>query len=856
MTRRTVWKRTVNAALGLLLALSMLAPLPSFTFPQGWFVDGFSSTRLDSAWSVIGRDDSALSLNDPRGSLTLTTRDANLYETDNRPVNVVLRNAPKDDYDLTTKLRFDPQQDYEQAGLVLWAGQDDYAQLTYSHQGGLALLGGVESHAKASLELLENTAGTTLFLRLSRHKDLVSFAVSADGLRWTRVGQPVRSTTTYTKVGIFSSASGSKRAIPAHFDFVTATPYLRLPSRPDPKLPPDSTPAVAGTGEASVAYQNPVQSWTSGDPATADPGVARGPDGWYYLVGSESEYSFSPYHALPIFRSRDLVNWTYLSDVFPDRASYPSWAEDSVTDKIDFWAPDIHFVNGKVYVYFGATQKSDPAVPTNNKAIGVAVADSPTGPFTAAASPMIIGADFRAIDEQVFTDTDGSRYIYWGSEFYPILAQRLSADGMSVTGPVTQVLPSHQGSSYIFDTATTPAQPNLENLIEGAWVMKRGSWYYLFYSGPNCCGPGANYTVAVARSTSPLGPFDKLTTNPILRGNEKVLAPGHNAIATDDAGTDWMVYHAMDAVANPLGDASRRNLSIDRIEWRNGWPIVDGPTTDPVVNGPIIRGGSGDVPPLPDPVAALASGTVTTDSADLTWAAAAGGPAPAGYRTFRDGVATGDVPPTARSTRFTGLATCTRYAFSVRPIADDGRLGDAGDRREVTTAGCPEGSATNRTVDRATAGNWIGVYGSDGYTLAGDATKAAAGVTVVTPATPYTWSGDTTETRALQRASGDGRLAATWFGGSVPVTVSVAPGEARRITLYVLDWDSPGERRQNISVTNQQGDVIDQVSGADLGAFDQGAAVSWTITGDVTITANVESGANAVVSGVFVDPVV
>lgn len=854
MTRRRFARVGTAIVAGITLALTAAVPVQALTTDQGWFYDGFSAAMLSSSWSVVGRDDSALSTTKTAGSLTLTTRDSNFYEADNRPINVVLRDAPRRDYDLTTKLQFDPQQDYEQAGLLLWAGADDYAQLSYSHQGGLALLGGVESKGKASLELLQNTVGNDLYLRISMRGDTISFAYSANGAKWNRVGQPVRSMTAYPKVGLFASSSGSKRAVPARFDFVAATPSIALPKHSDPALPTDSTIPIPGLGQASVPYQNPVQSWTSGDPATADPGVARGPDGWYYLVGSESEYSYSPYHALPIFRSHDLVNWTYLTDVFPTKSDYPAWAEDTIADRIDFWAPDISFHDGKVFVYFGATQKSDPAAPTNNKAIGVAVATSPTGPFSSPSEPLIKGTGFRAIDEQVFTDTDGSRYIYWGSEFYPILGQRLAPDGLSVVGPVSQVLPSHQGSSYIFDTAKTPVQPNLENLIEGAWVMKHGSWYYLFYSGPNCCGPGANYTVAVARSTNPMGPFDKLTTNPVLKGNEKVLAPGHNAIATDDASQQWMIYHAMDAVTNAVGDASRRNLYIDRIEWRNGWPIVDGPTTDPQTNGPIINGGTGGVAPLPSPVSDLQTGAVTTSSVQITWNAATQSPDPVGYRAFKDGLAVADLPASSRSATFAGLASCTRYAFSVRPVANDGRLGDAGDRREVTTAGCPEGSAANRSVDRATSGNWIGVYGSDGYSIAGDAAKTADAVTVTTPGSPYTWTGTTTETRALQRASGEGRLAACWFGSAVPIHVSVAPGQTRKITLALLDWDSAGGRRESVTVTDQQGVVLDQLTASDLGAFDQGVAVSWTVTGDVTVTAQVVSGSNAVVSGVFVDP--
>ena len=841
----------------LLLALGWLPAAPAAqasTGLHGYFYDDFSSATLDPAWTVLGEDRAAWSLTQDPGSLTVTTRDASLYQGDNRPVDVFLRAAPSADYDLTTRLRFAPGQDYEQAGLLLWAGQDDYVQLTYSHQGGLALLAGVESKARFSAELVQNTLGDDVLLRVTRRGDRVSFAASADGNTWLRVGQPVRSPTRYTRVGLFTSSSGSGRAVPARFERLSAS-WPNLTRRaPAPPLPPDTAQVAPGPAQSAVPYTNPVQSWTSGDPATADPSVRRGPDGLYYMVGSESEYSYSPYHALPIFSSPDLVHWTYLSDVFPTREDYPAWAEDTKTDRIDFWAPDIVFAGGKVYVYFGATQKAPPGDDSNDKAIGVAVASSPTGPFTAALEPMVRGTTFRAIDEMVFTDDDGARYLYWGSAFYPLLAQRLADDGLSVTGPVHQVLPSHQGSVYFFDTSLTPYRPNLENLVEAPWVVKRGGWYYLYYSGPNCCGPGADYTVAVARSTSPTGPFDKLTTNPVLSGDERVLAPGHNAVVTDDAGQDWIVYHAMDRAANPQGDASRRNLYIDPITWKNGWPVVSGPTSTPQSRGPVITTASlpTDLPPTPASTVAL--GAVAATSATLSWQPATDDHGVTSYTVYRDGVAVGTTGPAATSAVVTGLTPCTRYALSVRAGDSAGQLGDAGTRVLVTTTGCPQGTASDHRIDRTTQGGWRGTYGAQGYSIAGDSAQQAAGADVTVPGGSYTWTPSSTEQRATQRGSGDGRLAATWFGSSVPIDVSVTDGAAHRVSLYLLDWDSGGDRRQSVTVTDLQGNVLDRVDAGEIGAYDGGVVLGWDVTGQVRITSDVVAGPNAVVSAVYVDP--
>jgi arabinan endo-1,5-alpha-L-arabinosidase len=134
-------------------------------------------------------------------------------------------------------------------------------------------------------------------------------------------------------------------------------------------------------------------------------------------------------------------------------------------------------------------------------------------------------------------------------------------------------------------------------LVEAAWVIRRDDYYYIFYSGDNCCGPDAEYGVMVARSKSPIGPFETLEEargvphSLMLFKCERWLAPGHNSIVTDKAGQDWIVYHAID-VNRPRQRQedeinSRRILLIDRIRWKDGWPYVGTPSEGPQV-APIV----------------------------------------------------------------------------------------------------------------------------------------------------------------------------------------------------------------------------------------------------------------------------
>jgi arabinan endo-1,5-alpha-L-arabinosidase len=130
-----------------------------------------------------------------------------------------------------------------------------------------------------------------------------------------------------------------------------------------------------------------------------------------------------------------------------------------------------------------------------------------------------------------------------------------------------------------------------QSLVEGAWVVYRGGFYYLFYSGANCChGPlqEIKYAVMVARSPQPTGPFEtraRATGAPdsaILRRSDVWIAPGHNSVITDRNGQDWIAYHAIDVKRPYLeeamsGDRSvRRVMLLDRLTWRDGWPRVEG----------------------------------------------------------------------------------------------------------------------------------------------------------------------------------------------------------------------------------------------------------------------------------------
>ena len=323
-----------------------------------------------------------------------------------------------------------------------------------------------------------------------------------------------------------------------------------------------ATPLVRPPVQAT--YANPVL-----DQDFPDPALIRAPDGFYYAYATQTERAGKMIN-IQVARSSDLVRWQHLGDALPAK---PGWASKTQ----DFWAPHVHRDGRRYIMYYSA--KPDNADEKRGLCLAVATAASPGGPFVDIGRPLQCGEGFVNIDPMAYDDpATGKRLLYWGSGFQPIKVQELAPDRISFA-------PGSAARDLVWPSRVKDAFPVL---VEGAWVVRRGGWYFLFYSGDNCCGPKANYAVMVARSRSATGPFQTLEQATgkrhgiILEKNALWHAPGHNAVVTDAAGQDWMVYHAVDnrrPRRKPTDEPNtRRVMLIDRIEWRGGWPTITGPT--------------------------------------------------------------------------------------------------------------------------------------------------------------------------------------------------------------------------------------------------------------------------------------
>ncbi|WP_188079003.1 family 43 glycosylhydrolase [Actinotalea subterranea] len=365
-----------------------------------------------------------------------------------------------------------------------------------------------------------------------------------------------------------------------------------------PGAPPrsdDSDAARGGPGRAPATYTNPVSAGFAD--TYADPAVIRGKDGLWYAYGTTDPLREGDERSmLPISRSSDLVTWEHVGDAFADGA-LPAWADAERGAAL--WAPDVRYVDGEYRLYYVVTETTLTPEPNDN-AIGVATAPSPAGPWTDTGAP-VVGPRHGAGGEGDFLWTfdpshvsapDGTEYLFYGSYYGGIHVTALSDDGRTAVGEPTPVA--------------------VDNKYEGAYVVRRGGYWYLFASSANCCaGPTTGYSVHVGRSEQVTGPYvdrEGARLDVSRAGGTPVLAPngnrwvgtGHNAVVTDLAGQDWMVYHAIDREDPYLEGTdgiNERPMLLDRLDWVDGWPSVragawasQGQEVAPVTSGRQVTG--------------------------------------------------------------------------------------------------------------------------------------------------------------------------------------------------------------------------------------------------------------------------
>ena len=304
-------------------------------------------------------------------------------------------------------------------------------------------------------------------------------------------------------------------------------------------------------------YQNPVYPHPFPDPFVLK---FRG-EYWGYCTGLWHDG-----RVFGVVHSRDLVHWE-------DR---PGALEPIPGDHPFYWAPEVSCLDGRFYLYYSVGNEE-------RMEIRVAVADRPAGPF--ADSGRRLTREPFAIDAHVFAARDGSRWLFYATDFLDAthvgtgtVRDRL-VDPFTLAGdprPVT--LPRYDWHVY------HPNRPEKGGVrwhtVEGPFVLERKGIYYQMFSGGNWQNPTYGVSYATARSLEDPGEWQQAADGarvlPILRSAGEVIGPGHNSVVRGpDNRQLYCVYHRWSPETNA------RVMAIDPLDWAGERMLVLGPTTTP-----------------------------------------------------------------------------------------------------------------------------------------------------------------------------------------------------------------------------------------------------------------------------------
>ncbi|KAI1822991.1 glycosyl hydrolase [Xylaria intraflava] len=302
------------------------------------------------------------------------------------------------------------------------------------------------------------------------------------------------------------------------------------------------TSALSGKGGLRmVKRDSPVLPGYSADPNIAVFGNT------YYIYPTTDGYPNWDGQTFYWWKSADLALWT--------RSSRPFLTLNGIQGNVPWstgsaWAPTIIRRNGKYYFYFSGQN------PTyDRKTIGVAIAESPEGPFTAEPKAMILNNEALtssvAIDPAAFFDPKtGKYYLYWGNGT-PLMAE-LSDDMLSIKASTLRI--------------TT----GLTDFCEAAFMIYRKGLYHLTYSIDDT--RSRDYRVGYATATSATGPFTYrgvILQKDVSRG---ILGTGHSSIVNVPGTDNWYIaYHRF---AIPNGNGTMRETTIDRLYFNEKTGLI------------------------------------------------------------------------------------------------------------------------------------------------------------------------------------------------------------------------------------------------------------------------------------------
>lgn len=298
----------------------------------------------------------------------------------------------------------------------------------------------------------------------------------------------------------------------------------------------------------NLSAQNPiVQTCFTTDPAPmVQDGIL-----YVYTGHDEDNADFFWMQEWRVYSTKDMVNWTDHGS--PLAIESFTWADDRA------WAAQCVERNGKFYWYVCLHSKL-----TNAMAIGVAVGDTPTGPFKDAIGKPLYDGSWDYIDPTVFVDDDERAYLYWGNP--NIYCAELNEDMISFKSEVTK----------LEQTVESFGAPNPEKRIknvkykdtytEGPWFYKRAGKYYLLYAAG-----GVPEHIAYSMSDGPLGPWKYMGE---IMPLQKTGSFTNHCGVIDYKGNSYFFYHTGKL---PGGGGFGRSVAVEQFEYNfdGTFPIIN-----------------------------------------------------------------------------------------------------------------------------------------------------------------------------------------------------------------------------------------------------------------------------------------
>lgn len=282
-----------------------------------------------------------------------------------------------------------------------------------------------------------------------------------------------------------------------------------------------------------MKYNNPIIKGFHPDPS-----ICRVEED-YYLVTSSFEY----FPGLPVYHSRDLVNWKQIGNCVQRGEEFPM---DDAPDSGGIWAPTIRFYRGKFYVTATLAQKGSFIISAAN----------PAGKWS---SPVWIPVG--GIDPSLYFE-DGRAYYCTNQSLHEGKEEITLSEIDPETGAVAAAQKSiwgGMGGGY----------------LEAPHIYHIDGWYYLIAAEG---GTNFNHMATIARSRGLWGPYEGMKGNPLLTNvhdtTKQIQCSGHADLVEDHRGNWWLVHLGIRLARRTMSHLGRETF-LTPVVWRDGWPTVE-----------------------------------------------------------------------------------------------------------------------------------------------------------------------------------------------------------------------------------------------------------------------------------------